>query len=233
MKKLLAMLLAGLMLLSLCACGNTPETKPAEPDSTSAQPATDAKTTDANETHETEAVTEATEEQKPTATEISLNETIALEFVEITFEEYGIAADIKQSISADHVTRISGPQPEDGKQFVYLRGTIKNVNKESLPVYDFFIGEFDIDGFKYECTANQCDVLTSNGEIKSTIEPLTSYSFTIYAKIPDELANNHSGVSFRFGFYDLFDNYELSYNRSFEDDPISLCPYQYALELSE
>ena len=233
MKKLLALLLAGLMLLTLCACaGETPAEVPAATEASGTEVGAPTEEANVTEAPETELVTEATEEPKPAATEISLNETIQLEFVEITFEEYGIAADIQQSIKSGIVTRITGPEPENGKQFVYLRGTIKNVHKEALPTYDFFTGEFDIDGYKYDCSANQCDILNENGETQWEIEPLTSYSFTMYAKIPDELANPGS-VSFRFGFYDLFDNYELSYNRSFEDDPIALCPYQYALTLAE
>ena len=64
------------------------------------------------------------------------------------------------------------------------------------------------------------------------IAPLTTCNYYLYAKIPDELASaSEQQISYRFGFYDLFDNYELAKNRSFEDDPISLCPYQYIFQL--
>lgn len=219
MKKTIALLLALVMVLPLCACGAEKAPEPTEapiPETSEVIP-------------DTENLPQETEAQKPTATELQLNETIQLDFVEITFEECGMDADIRQSIKTDFVTRTTGPQPEDGIQFIYLRGTIKNLSKEDLPVFDFFLGEFDIDGYKYACSANECDILTNNGELVQHIQPLTSYPFTMYAKIPNELANNHNSVAFRFGFYDLFANDTLARNRAFEKDPISLCPYQYAL----
>ena len=110
-----------------------------------------------------------------------------------------------------------------------LLGNAQIITSRELPVYDFFIGEFDIDGYKYEVTANDCEVYTSNGETESSIPPLTEYSFIMYADIPTELADNNNSINYRFGFYDMFDNSELSRNKAFEDDPISLCPYQYAI----
>lgn len=229
LKKPLVILLALALCLSLCACGKktSEETSSAADTSTADVPNTE--TTEPEETSEPESTSEEIAEPEHTVTEIALNETIQLDFAEITFTEWGIAPDIRQSIQTENVTRTTGPQPEEGMQYVYLRGTIKNLNTEDLPVYDFFLGEFDLGGYKYDCSANECDVLTNNGERLSMVAPLTSGSFTMYAKIPDELAGSHGDVSFRFGFYDLFDNIELSKNRSFEDDPISLCQYQYAI----
>ena len=51
------------------------------------------------------------------------------------------------------------------------------------------------------------------------------------AAIPASLAEQHSSCSFRFGFHEDFDNYPLSCDRSFEEDPIALCPYTYRLIL--
>lgn len=227
MKKFTSLFLALIMCTTLWACGT--EEKPVEQTSTNEQTQLTEQETITEEISIDEEV--PTDEQAPSAIEVALGETIGLEFVEITFEEMGIEEDIKQSIKTGNVTRIFGPDAEEGKKFIYLRGTIKNVAKEALPVYDFFLGEFDIDGYKYEISATDCDVYTSNGETESTVDPLTSLTFMMYASIPNELADNHTSINYRFGFYDMFDNEELSRNRAFEDDPISFCPYQYSFVL--
>ncbi len=177
---------------------------------------------------------EAETEETPVsaAEELKIGDTLSLEFVEMTFDEWGIAEDIKQSITTGNVTRTFGPEPESGNQYIFIKGSIKNLNTEDLPVYDYFIGEFDINGYKYTVSANECYVYTETGEHESMIAPLTTCNYYLYAKIPDELASaSEQQISYRFGFYDLFDNYELAKNRSFEDDPISLCPYQYIFQL--
>ncbi len=163
--------------------------------------------------------------------ELTIGEPLTLDFVELTFAETGIATDIQQSITTGNVTRITGPEAVEGQQFVYLRGTIKNLAKQEIPVFDFFEGEFNLDDYLYSVTANDCDVITAEGEMEHNVPPLTTYSFTIYAAIPNELADSHSAASFRFGFFDMFENEELAKNRAFEDDPISLCPYYYKLTL--
>ena len=81
------------------------------------------------------------------------------------------------------------------------------MSKEELPVFDFFIGEFD------------------------TVEPLGEYDFFMYAEVADELADSYSKASFRFGFYDQFDNSEMAKNKAFEDEPIPMCPYYYTITL--
>lgn len=57
------------------------------------------------------------------------------------------------------------------------------------------------------------------------------YKIRVYIAVPDDLANNHSSCTLYFGFYDLFDNAELSKNRAFEEEPITLCPYQYLVTI--
>lgn len=62
-------------------------------------------------------------------------------------------------------------------------------------------------------------------------ELYTYMVYSLYVAIPDALADNYSSCNFTFGFFDGFENQELSYIRSFEDDPISLCLYQYDVKL--
>ena len=118
--------------------------------------------------------------------------------------------------------------PMSDKIFVVQSDVIKNLAKEELPVFDFFKGEFDIDGYKFETSANECYIYTSTGETESSIPPLTEYNFIIYAGIPNELANSNS-IEFRFGFFDMFDNKD--FYGSFDEDVISLCTYQYSIKV--
>ncbi len=216
MKRLLTLLLAAAMVLALAACGGSSEGAPDTPE-TSAP------------TQEPSAEPEPSE--APAATTFAVGDTIALDFVELKFDTFAIEPDIQQSVTSGMVTYVTGPQPQEGKKFAYLRGTIKNLATEALPVHDFFLGEFDVNGYRFEVSAGECDILDGEGQTVFQAEPLTTYSFTMYAAIPDELADAPETVNFRFGFYDLFDNEELSRNRAFEDDPISLCPHLYAATL--
>ena len=164
-------------------------------------------------------------------TELGLGEAISTDFVTMSFDDYVVAADVKHSVTTGFVTRITGPEPLAGQKYICLSGTIQNTSTAPLPVYDFFLGNFELDGYNYEVTANDIDVLDGEGQTKSEIDPLMTYNYRLYVAIPDTLADSYSSCNFTFGFFDGFENQELSYIRSFEDDPISLCPYQYDVTL--
>ena len=223
MKKTISLVLGLLLCLSLCACGGSD---------------TPMETTLAAVPQGTVSVDiappgEITEPTEPApqieVVEVPICSTLTTDFVEMTFREVIIAQDIKYSVRTGNVTRTTGPEPLAGQQYICLTGTIKNLSTSELPVYDFFIGNFSLDGYNYSADANSCDILDGEWQPESMIAPLMEYTFRIYAAIPDSLANSHSSCEFNFGFFDLFDNYQLSYNRSFEEDPISLCPYQFVV----
>ena len=175
--------------------------------------------------------TEAPAEEAPaaTATEISLGESASTDFVDIRFQDLVVKKDIKLSVTTGVVTRTTGPNPLDGQQYVCLSGKIKNKSTAPLPVYDFYLGKFSIDGYTYEVNATDCDILTPDGQTVTKIDPLVEYDFRIYTAIPDALANSYSECNFTFGFFDGFENGELSAIRSFEKEPITHCPYQFSL----
>lgn len=164
---------------------------------------------------------------KPEAEELSMGSVLSTDFVEINFTEVIVERDIQKAVTIDNVTRITGPDPIDGQKYICLSGTIVNTSTEPLPVYDFFVGRFELDAYTYEVTANDCDILSANGDPESMIDPLMEYEIRIYKAIPDALAEQYSTSSFTFGFYDGFDNKDLSYNKSFAEDPVAECPYQY------
>lgn len=180
-------------------------------------------------------VTEAPQEPEETpaaqVTGISLGQTASTEFMDMSFEKCVVQRDIKLSVKTGNVTRITGPDPLAGRQYVCLSGKIKNKTNAALPVNDFYLGKIDLDGYVYEVSANDCDILTPDGQTVSKIDPLMSYDFRIYTAIPEEVAAGYSSCSFTYGFYDDFENTELSYTRAFSDDPIAECPYQYTVAI--
>lgn len=162
--------------------------------------------------------------------ELPIGTSLDTGFVFMTFDEVVVQEDIQKSVTIDHVTRITGPDPLPGQVYICLSGTIKNTTTSELPVYDFFAGRFQIGDYEYSVSANDCDVLSADGSTESMIAPLMEYEYRIYAAIPAELQEFIAAgepYSFTFGFYDNFDNQELAYNRSFSDDAIALCPYQF------
>jgi len=151
----------------------------------------------------------------------------------MSFDDYVVEADVKYSVTTGYVTRITGPEPLAGQKYICLSGTIQNTSTAPLPVYDFFIGNFKLDEYNYEVDANDIDVLDGEGQTKSEIDPLMTYNYRLYVAIPDALADSYSSCNFTFGFFDGFENQELSHIRAFEDNPISLCPYQFDINLKE
>jgi hypothetical protein len=164
------------------------------------------------------------------AVAFNLNETFGTDFVEICFTDITVAQDIKYSVTTGNVTRITGPEPVAGQQYICLSGTICNTSTSPLPVYDFFVGNFCLDGYNYEVTANDCDILDGEGQTKSEIDPLMEYVIRIYVAVPDSLATSYGNIQFSFGFHEGFDNYQLSSDRAFEEDPIALCPYRFIMD---
>lgn len=165
------------------------------------------------------------------ATDISIGDSAVTDFVDIRFQNCVVKKDIKLSVKTGHVTRITGPDPLAGQQYICLTGKITNKTTAALPVYDFFLGNFSINGYNYKVSASDCDILTPDGRTVSNIDPLVEYDFRIYTAIPDALASSYTDCSFTFGFFDGFQNDELSHIRAFAEDPISQCPYQYRVIL--
>ena len=162
--------------------------------------------------------------------ELNMHDSLSTGFVDMYFNEVVVAKDIQKSVTIDRVTRTTGPEPLSGQHYICLSGTIINTSNAPLPVYDFFTGRFEVDGYTYEVSANDCDILSPDGQTESEIDPLMEYEFRIYTAIPDalaEVASAGDACSFTFGFYDGFDNQELAYNKAFSDNPIAECPYQY------
>lgn len=164
--------------------------------------------------------------------QVSLGETFRTDFVEITFKDMVVDTDVKYAVTTGIVTRKSGPDPVPGQKYICLTGTIRNISNSALPVYDFFLGNFDLGGYQYAVDASDCGVLDGEGSLMSKIVPLMEYHFRVYLAIPEAMEVNPDQFAFTFGFYDLFDNQDLARSRSFSDNPISECPYRFTLVLN-
>ncbi|MBO7252366.1 MAG: hypothetical protein J6V25_07050, partial [Oscillospiraceae bacterium] len=175
--------------------------------------------------------TEAPASPAPSSQNAEMGSTISTDFVEITLTNLLVAEDIKHSVKSGHITYTTGPEPVAGQKYICISGTIRNTSNAPLPVYDFFLGDFELDGYHYQVDATDCDILDGEGSPVTNIDPLMEYTIRIYVAIPNSLADNHGSCIFSFGFFDHFDNQELAYNRSFAEDPIALCPYRYTLTL--
>lgn len=173
------------------------------------------------------------EEAAPAATAeaLALGEAIVTDFVLLQLDSFVVESDIQHSVTVGNVTRTTGPDPLPGQQYVCLEGSIQNISTSPLPVYDFFLGRFDLDGYTYKVGATDCDILTTDGQPVSGIDPLMTYTVRIYTAIPDQLADNLASAEFTMGFFDGFENQELSSVRAFAEDPVSQCPYQYSITL--
>ena len=176
----------------------------------------------------------AEQESDLVMTEVFVDDTITLDFVEMTINEVGIEEDIRITISTKSGsftnTQTTGPQPEAGNKFVYIRGTIKNLHTSALSPDRGIFGNVNFDNYVYPVSKGQANISINNeeGRRQSSIEPLMTYTFTLYAAIPDELAENFSKGSFTFVFDDMFDSTVLQKEYQ-SGDPIAAAKHRYIL----
>ncbi len=200
MKKLLALLLALSVVFIFAACGKKAET----PSTVGVAP---------TETGET----------KPVAESVAIGNIITTDFAEITVDEAGLANDIQTSIKTGSITYTSGPDSSADKEFVYIRGSLKYTGKSSV-VSPNFLGSVEVDGYSYDIDDS---IIESNGSSVFTLEPLMTYQYTLYAEIPNELAESFDSYTMNFGFEEGFDN-TVVYTSSGETQPPE---YNYTIEI--
>lgn len=182
---------------------------------------------------ETESPAEGPDGPAPVSLDIGMS--IDVGFAFMTFDDFAIREDGKTSISSGSITRSFGPDPQAGTLYACISGTLKNQDGSELPVYDFFVGTLDIasplGGFGYGVDANDCYVFDSEGDLMSMLAPMITYNYIIVVPISAEIVDSGlNGGGFEFGFYDKFDNLDLSRNRSQERSE-RLCPFFYHLNL--
>lgn len=186
MKKLLIMLLAGTMLFCFAACANNEE-----------------KLENDEMIGEVTQESEVAEETKEiTAETLAVGNTITTPFAEMTVSEAAIANDIQTSVSSGSITYISGPDAKEDTEYVYIRGTLKNTSKSEIVMVNIS-GTAEIDGYTYDLDRT---IIESDGNTTFSIEPLKTYTYTLYAEVPNELAQSAAPCVVNFGFNENFGN---------------------------
>ena len=188
MKKIILMMLVGSLCLSLCACGDNQSVNTEE-------------TVSQQETLNKKESDETTKKEKE-LTQIALGDKITLDFAEITVDESGIKEDIRQSIKTGNSTRTSGPSAVAGSKFVYMRGTLKNTSQSEISNVNVG-GTVVLDGYSYNIES--INIIEANGSSTYNISPLTTYTYTVYAKVPNELADSHQSCVLNLCFDDNFE----------------------------
>lgn len=187
MKKIILMMLVGSMCLSLCACGGNQQ---ANTEGTVSQQETKKENND-----------DATKKEA-NLTAISLGDKITVDFAEITVDECGIKEDLKTSIKTGNITYTTGPDAVSGSKYVYMRGTIKNTSTSEISNVSIG-GKAEIDGYSYN--VDSISIIEENGNSTYSIAPLMTYKYTLYAKVPNELADSHQSCVLNIGFDENFE----------------------------
>ncbi len=125
--------------------------------------------------------------------------------VELTLTECGFSEDIRITKHSPGISFTSGPSPQEGKQYFYLKGTLKNTGKRA--VFPAIGGKVVIDGYEYQV---RTDTIAKDATPASTIEPLDEVYVLIFASIPNELANSFTEGKMAFGFNDNFSNVDIT-----------------------
>ena len=129
-----------------------------------------------------------------------INNPITTDQVEIVFTEKGFAEDLRITTGDGGIKTTSGPAPEEGKKHIYLKGTVKNLDKAAISLN--VGGQFVIDGYNYDVRAY---TWSATGNSATTIEPLEQLTYVLYAPIAEELADNCGSAILTFGFNDGFE----------------------------
>lgn len=211
MKKIIAITLSLVLVFCFAGCGNDAEANADAGKQDTVTPSV----TEAPET-----TTEAPADVKNAET-VAVGNTITLPFAELTVDEAGIKDDIKQTIKSDGIRYTTGPDRSDDKEFVYIRGTIKNTSKSAINSVELK-GAVEIDGYSYDIA--DIDLIESNGRWTYSIDPLITYIYTIYAEVPNQLVENLASCTMIFGFDENFEY--------IQHDATSVA-YNYAIAISK
>lgn len=199
MKKAIALLLAVLTLMSLCACASAPAEKPEAPAETTAEPA-------ATTAPATEETTPVETEPQQVINEISIGDTIENDYFTMTFDSLEILPEYKYRTS-DYSS--SSLYVEDGYKLLLVRGHF--TNNGTSPISDTaFAKTVTVNG---EYTVTDYDVRFCFQRDKYfEIDPYTDMDYCLYINIPEKLADMFENAEFTLGFNNDMSNPETVWN---------------------
>ena len=168
-------------------------------------------------TYDGEATDEDSEGTVLGGMKVKQGDVIEKDFAIITLEEVGAKENIKYTSTESGISVTNGPQPMEGKTFLYVKGTIKNMNKQALSI-DGICGKIIVDGYEYEAELMVCE--TSASPV-SDVQPLDTVVFELYCAIPNELVNEMESVTIGFAFNNNFE--------AIDSLGMESCDYQYVI----
>lgn len=136
---------------------------------------------------------------------ISFPDTISTDYFQISVESICTSKEIRPSRTNG---LYSYKQAETGKQYCYIKGTIKNISGTSHQIS--FLGDFIFDNtYTYSgLLLKEVDNGIDNVLMYETIQPLEQIEFYYACCIPDETINNYNSAEIKFEV--ISDLYESS-----------------------
>ncbi len=135
----------------------------------------------------------------------TFGETISHPGFEIVLTESGVAQDIRVTSSSSGIQITSGPSAEAGKQYVYLKGTLKNTAKSAIR--PAIAGMVYLDDYTFTL---ESDTIQTSGSPSFNVDPLETVTLLLYAQVTDEMADSFTNGRILFGLNDNFTDVELS-----------------------
>lgn len=139
---------------------------------------------------------------KTTAKQISIGDTIILDFVEFSLEESGIADKILPEDTNGVYSYIGDNENE---QHFYITGILKNASGNTYDVENIYAQFVFDEKYTYSGRLSACD--WGNDFYGENVKPLGTVKYYIHSSIPDELINTYSKCTVTFGFENEFANY--------------------------
>lgn len=90
-----------------------------------------------------------------------------------------------------------------GSKYVYMRGTLKNTSQSEISSVNIG-GTVVLDGYTYNIES--ISIIEANGSSTWRIAPLTTYTYTVCAKVPNEIADNHQSCVLNLCFDENFES---------------------------
>lgn len=188
MKRILAMALMAIMVMSLGGCGNS---------SNNAASGTNSENT----------VSESVSEEGISYSVYEMEDTITDEYLEWSFEKIWNSFDLLPSDTSKFYTYYEGTE---GMRYFYLQGNLKNVGTREVEINGIKVKCIFDDKYEYTGTMYTDD---GNGlDVYETVAPFESKIFYMACQVPDELLETYETVTFQWGYEDLLDENEMKYH---------------------
>lgn len=177
MKKAVSIVLAVVMCLSLCACGNTSSAEGTDTKAVSSQASQKSSESKSSKSNEQS---------------VSLGETIDLDFAKIVFDSVELA----YSVGGSGFSSTS----QDGMRYFSLVGTVENTSGAAISVGNIN-AEIQFNGeYTYMASATIKDSMS----YPVSVAPLAKAEYILYAEIPDALLDILATGQVRFSINDGF-----------------------------